>query len=409
MTLRGLQLEIQYFLCVLLALTLPLSVSVNSLIILLLFINWIVFTAFKKESFSAHPTVFLFLVLFTVYFLRVVVLDDFILESLKKLEKYLSLFVIPVSIAFLPGFLTKSKLSKILFAFIFSTFVICILSFRNGIDILLVGNNNARLIEFSKVSLIHRPYLGMYCAFAAFCAAYLFNSSKNKIAKFLYVVSILFFILYTYLIFAKMTIVSLIIIGIFILLLILYHGKKKKLLATTSVLLVIGIATLINNNERIQDYTLKILQFKDLSFKNYDKAIASSINARYRIWNCSVDLLKKDNNWIMGAGPGAYQDKLNECYNERKWTWHVANRFNPHNQFLQSWLDVGLLGLLLFIGILTTSFYHAVIRRKYLWLSFIILFALSCLPESMLAAQKGIVFFAFFNSLFTLTIEQPDE
>lgn len=117
-------------------------------------------------------------------------------------------------------------------------------------------------------------------------------------------------------------------------------------------------------------------------------------------WDCALTILKSE--WLGGVGTGDVQDQLQACYQEKNYVPLLLNnaRYNAHNQFFQTWLGLGVLGLAFFVAILAQGFYLSFIRKDYLYTAFLVLFLAICLTESTLAVQKGIVFFCFFNSLF---------
>ena len=122
----------------------------------------------------------------------------------------------------------------------------------------------------------------------------------------------------------------------------------------------------------------------------------NSIASRVSTIKCTIEVIK-DNLWF-GVGTGDCEMSLNKCYLSYGYI-SLMNR-NPHNQYMQFALRLGVLGFLLFIACLLIPALLAIKQNKYLYLTFIALFALSCLTESMLERNKGIVFYAFFNSLF---------
>jgi O-antigen ligase len=125
----------------------------------------------------------------------------------------------------------------------------------------------------------------------------------------------------------------------------------------------------------------------------------NSVNLRLLEWQASWNIIKKS--WITGVGTGDGQDALKGYYA----SFNTSTRnmdFDSHNQYLQTVIELGMMG---FISLLLCLFLPA-FRPGYstLHLSFILLFGLMCLTESMLARQKGIVFFTLFQSLF-LTVQ----
>ena len=103
---------------------------------------------------------------------------------------------------------------------------------------------------------------------------------------------------------------------------------------------------------------------------------------------------------IIGLAPGDTQDALQASYKQGDFELAYINKFNAHNQYLQTLLGLGLLGLgLLFwlFFVLGKWFYT---QQDYAALLFLALFVLSCITESMLERQKGVIFLTFFASIF---------
>jgi O-antigen ligase len=93
-----------------------------------------------------------------------------------------------------------------------------------------------------------------------------------------------------------------------------------------------------------------------------------------------------------GVGLGDEKDLLVREYYKHGYTGYAERRLNPHQQFLQTGISIGWLGmitlLILFISIIVASF-----RTGNLAL-FIgaICISVSCLFESMLERQVGVIF-----------------
>jgi len=121
----------------------------------------------------------------------------------------------------------------------------------------------------------------------------------------------------------------------------------------------------------------------------------NSVTQRLLEWQASWSIIKKS--WLTGVGTGDGQDALKTYYVSFNASTMEMD-FNSHNQYLQTIIELGMIGLFS----LLCCFFLPVIRPGYsiLYLSFVLLFSLMCLTESMLARQKGIVFFTLFQSLF---------
>lgn len=122
----------------------------------------------------------------------------------------------------------------------------------------------------------------------------------------------------------------------------------------------------------------------------------NSVNLRLLEWRASSSAGKTF--WPFGAGTGDGQNILQPYYSNYD-LGILAFPLNSHNQYLQTIIELGLAGIIMLLFCLYLPVYRA-FQHNSLHFSFIVLFGLMCLSESMLARQKGIVFFALFQSLF---------
>lgn len=80
--------------------------------------------------------------------------------------------------------------------------------------------------------------------------------------------------------------------------------------------------------------------------------------------------------------------------------------YNPHNQFLQTGLEIGLLGLFLLIYIVYYSFREGFKTKNWLLVILAFNFTFNSIFESMLQRQSGIIFYTFWIVLLFL-IDTP--
>ena len=102
----------------------------------------------------------------------------------------------------------------------------------------------------------------------------------------------------------------------------------------------------------------------------------------------------------MGYGILGSKQELLRKYEEKHFDLGLSYRYNAHNQFLQTTIAAGLIGLLIYLSVWWMIGKEAILKRKYLLL-FILLHCLilSC-TESFLENQHELVFFLFFIFLF---------
>jgi len=130
-------------------------------------------------------------------------------------------------------------------------------------------------------------------------------------------------------------------------------------------------------------------------------------NERLSAWVSSLSLIREHP--VLGVGTGDVKDELLATYGRNHYMTTLTKKLNSHNQYLQTYLSTGIAGFLTLAAMLAAPAFLAFRRKRYLYLSFILLFALNLLFESMLETQAGVVFYAFFNTfLFWDLIREED-
>ena len=77
--------------------------------------------------------------------------------------------------------------------------------------------------------------------------------------------------------------------------------------------------------------------------------------------------------------------------------------YNPHNQFLQTGLEIGVFGLLILLFIVIYSIRKSIQDKNWILLILASNLAFNCLFESMLQRQSGLVFFTFWLILLSIS------
>jgi O-antigen ligase len=128
---------------------------------------------------------------------------------------------------------------------------------------------------------------------------------------------------------------------------------------------------------------------------------ARSTADRIDIWKASIDIIRSSP--LTGVGTGDVKDKLMEKYRERNISHALEFKLNAHNQYLQTFMTLGVPGISLLLLMLILPALTSFRKKCFLYLFFILLFAVNILVESMLETQAGVVWYAFFNSVFFLS------
>ncbi len=232
--------------------------------------------------------------------------------------------------------------------------------------------------EFSK--LVNPSYISLYILLVL--SYYL----KNKLESRIQALTIL--ILFVYL-FLLASIAAYLTLAIMCLLLIFNISDKNKKY-TVSILFFLGLLVFLNN-PRVFDFYTNVTGIK----KDYGVNNTSIEKSRLLTWNASAELIQESP--VFGYGIGDTNDVLVERYRELDYFHNYENKYNAHNQFLQTYLQTGIFGF----GILTCIFVllGMRMRRSRNEFSVFLVLTISLLFESMLVRFNGIVFFSIIIPL----------
>jgi O-antigen ligase len=167
--------------------------------------------------------------------------------------------------------------------------------------------------------------------------------------------------------------------------------RARRLEAALALVLVVGGIVLLNRvsiyaAERITEMRTAIVE------EEHSSTAASSTGIRWLVWDAALEALRQRP--LLGAGTGDVKDELLLIYADKGYTSALEQRLNPHNQFLQSGVALGLPGLLLLLALCLVPGWWAWRRGDHLLLAFLGLNALNWTVESMLEVQAGTVFLA---------------
>ena len=393
-------------LLVMIIILVPISIKFSNYFIFILAFNWLIYVISFKEKFHTKNRTsvliniapFLFCVLSLLYSTRVSI-------GLHNIEKLLPLLAFPVIINTI-----DTRKDYTFFLKVFSIFILLMSAtcFCFGLyNLIFVAENQQVLVGdfFNRIPSrwnamtnlnLMRPfsinpiYMSLYVSFVIF--AILSEKFVKGYAKMLIVA---FLIIFQFLIGSR--------IGLFafffaLIVFVLQIGNKQRrsyFSIFASLVFVASIALILLNP------ILKKRFVSDLAMLRPPESVEgwNALNIRLAIWDCSWDVFKRSP--IIGYGLKGHEPVRAACYQE-KYTFHgpYGTKLNSHNQFIEFALVGGPLLLGLFVSQIAYSAKIALANGAKMHLIFIFLFAITCCGESLLETQKGIVFFALFNSLF---------
>ena len=142
-------------------------------------------------------------------------------------------------------------------------------------------------------------------------------------------------------------------------------------------------------------------------YRRYNNPNGGSLSQRIEYTRASLFLIKKHPLFGVGTGdiPTAYQ----QAYDELNSPLEPQFRHKAHNQYLSITVGFGIIGLIIFLITILLPFCSAKRYRTYLYTVFLVIAMLSMLPEDTIETQAGVMWFAFFNSLFIFALGNRDE
>lgn len=162
--------------------------------------------------------------------------------------------------------------------------------------------------------------------------------------------------------------------------------------------IVINSITSIQNDW--EDATSNVIEYSKnpKSFVENREQTLSSSSVRIILWTAAFQIFYKH---PFGVGTGNMDEFMNKELIILKQKELTKQNFNPHNQFLQTAVEIGFFGLLVLFSIVFFGLYYGFKYRNWLLIIIIGSLIFNCIFESMLQRQSGIVFYCFWICLFS--------
>ena len=316
---------------------------------------------------------------------------------LKSLESYTSfLLLIPV-IALNPG-LTRNMVKRSNHIFVIAVLLITLTCyFRSAVEYLQAGDYRVFYYHYLSGQVkLNAIYLSLYCSYSFFVILYYYNSISAKYdasGRILFIILSIFLSITVVLLSSKM-----IIVFHFLALLVLairwFARKKRLILGICIILLFSGLSVVLVWNLPYLKWRVQETLFKKYENNRDDQ---NGFAVRQKIWQYSVELVREKPIFGHGLRSG-YQQLLNK-YEEHNFKVGIEAGYNAHNNYLQIWLNCGVIGVILLLGLQFSALKKALAERNFLLTIFMFLVISLCLTECVLEVQKGIVFFSIFCPL----------
>ena len=228
--------------------------------------------------------------------------------------------------------------------------------------------------EFSR--LVHPSYVALYIL-----TSLVFFHKFRIPNKYIYMMANIILVIYLFLLASRAALVVLVLL---LVLNIFQRSKTRGRIRGAIILLLIGILAIVFN-PRIHTFYERMVDFTKKENFNY----TTSEQSRILTYFSCVELIK-NSPWT-GYGVGDANDVLYEKYKAAGYLKNQEGRYNAHNQYFQTALQVGIP----YVIFLLLPFAVIFIRKPgYHLVALVLIMATMLLFESMFIRYNGIVFFA---------------
>ena len=375
---------------------LPVFPRLSVWMVLLAFINWLLELDFAaKFRKLARPIPLLFLLFYAWYWIGMTY-TDLTDVGLRIMETKLSLLVFPLLLLSKerdPRLERNSLLAFGVGVFLSSFYCLGMATY----DFLAFGEMHFFYKDLGDFLHFHPTYFAMYMGFTVFLIVRQLLLRYQQLAMWQKAlgISLLFYgVIFVFLLAARMQL--LVLLALFSLGSLYWMYLKGRL--WQGVLITLIGLILLGGISWSLPVTKKRIQGLVQGWKNPDDG-----NIRLKIWDAAAKGIAERP--VLGHGTGDVQTVLDSYYAQMNLQEPLEKHQNAHNQYLQTALAIGLIGLILWLAYLFVPLWIALRKKQaYTYAWFILLFLLSCLTESMLETQRGIMFFGFMNALLLVPL-----
>jgi O-antigen ligase len=400
-----------YYITLLLAFFIPVHDRLVLVFVTLILINWI-FTGSYRARFNRmfhdgkQLSLLIFTLLFLIYLVGLIWTSNMHYGKI-DLELKIPLFLFPFIFATTRNMVFRGKrVVNVFLAYMagcfFSTMIFILNAFNNFIQ-----SNSYDEFYYTKLAIYqHTTYMSMFLSLALAMALFLLifrRSMLSRLVQLFIALLIPYYFILVILLSSKAGIFSMASVFILSNVAMLLYGKKK--LHAFAAFALVCIAFMLS--QVIFPYSFGRMKAVSRTMSNRPKSGSDAIEStaeRVLIWDAAYSIVKQ--NLLVGVGTGDVKDELFAQYEQNNFKTGAMKQLNAHNQYLQTFIALGLIGLIIMLAGFFWPLWLSFKNRYLLYIAFIFIVAFNFLFESMLERQAGMMFYAFFNTfLFTIKEE----
>ena len=316
------------------------------------------------------------------------------------LEIKLPLLVFPLLSTLLLIKGSKKRKENILLAFVLGNFLAVLIC----LGVAILGHDQLAMSNFLYVNLsyFHHPsYFAMYLVFTLAILLFYYLPRYNLTTHAGRIVIILLSSLvlagFIILLSSRALILALMAIVVLKIIHFISYIKINTYLKFGAFILLVGVLIFsVSQNPRVEK---GVNNFINISSGESLEDDLNSMKVRFVVWKSGIEIVK--NHWTAGIGNGDVKNRLmakaKELYGQ---DIKLKKHYNAHNQYIDTFVAIGLPGLLLLLAMIFWPLIYGIKNKNYLLISLVLILFVSLFFESMINRQAGVVFFAFFLPLF---------
>jgi O-antigen ligase len=377
--------KVFYWLLTFVAITIAFpSYSISSQAIIGFALFWVFYNSFKEKKELLQKNIIPFLLLSIPFWLALfgtIFTNDFE-TALKEITNKIPFLIFPLTLFSVK--LQNKTVPFITKQFSIGVFVASLLALMKVVYFKV--NSLGDYYYYDKLSILlnkHTTYFALFVVLSILIVIH--QLIYKKINKKVSIALLILFVPLIYMLSVRISILALL-VGLLTLL--VYHLKRKYIVGLLVSLPIIfgSIYFTPNFQKRFEKSTTENTEINDIDYRKLH-------------WESVLETISQ-NSLLVGNGTGSNRDFLYNKYKENKLTAAYEDEYNAHNQFLEIFLNQGLIGISLFLLLITFLICSFIKSKNSLALSVLAAIIIFMFTESILERHSGVIVFALFMSLF---------
>lgn len=403
------------------AATFPLDYRLSNPWIVALVLFWLLSMSFGKVKLAPLSMVkwkrwllYSFLLFFAWHIASLLYSDD-LSNGLKAVEGKLSLLVFPLVLFSID--LSQKRLWYILRVFYTSIALASLFLLLNSATHYFSNGSWLTYHDFTSAFNAHAVFFSYFLFLSILIVVYELNTAEISSAHRILLVIILG-VSIVGLLFCASKNVSIVTV-FFSIVILLRRFFRKGFRWKEILLLFIGLAVVVVSALQMDAVKSRMAELSSGSgMENFEiirsgDSIGITDNQKYNgttlrltLWYLGINELIERDRLLIGLSPADRRTIMNQRYNEVG--MGPYRDYNLHNQFIQTLVELGLIGLLLYLLVYISLFVVSINQKNYLLVVFLMATFIFQLTESILERNKVIVFVMFFYCLLAALKNNTD-